>query len=405
MTVGTVLFDPLDPSIAEDPYPAYARLRRSSPVHYLPDHDVWAVSRYADVATVLRDPITFSSRAGMSPDFGGRKIIPDSGVGYRIGAPNVRVLIATDAPDHAIFRHAVAAAFTPSAVATLQPRVQRIAQQQVGQLLRAEEPDFFADVAEPVPALVLAELLGVPSEMHDEFRRWSAAITSDLTQSGSGAASLGRGLDMFRFFRRRMNASKSDGPPNLFDAIIRGQGGGITDQEVLAFCAFLLVAGIETTTSMLTNLLDALMRMPWLMELLRGRPELIPAAIEEGIRYDTSVQALWRGTTRDAELSGVTIPAGSRVLTMFGSANRDERKFEAPDEFNLERSPCDHLGFGAGPHFCLGTRFARTEMLAVLTELLAATRSIEPAGPAVRTGSIVLRGFTRMPIRVEAAHA
>jgi len=398
------LFDPVDPAIAEDPYPAYERLRREAPVLYLPAHEVWAVSRYADVAAIIRDPRTYSSKIGMSPDFGGRKVIPDSGVGYRIGAPNVRVLIATDAPDHQVFRHAVAGAFTPAVLATLRSRIVRIARKQIRVLLQRNESgqaDFFADVAEPVPTLVLADLLGVPDEMHDDFRQWSAVITSDLSQAGSGADGIGRGIEMFRFFSRSLRRPEPAEPPNLFDVIGRAGTAGITEAEMLAFCAFLLVAGIETTSNMLTNLLAALMRLPELGARLRRQPDLVPDAVEEGIRYDTSVQALWRGTTRDVELHGQTIPAGARVLVMFGSANRDERKFEEPDRFRLDRIPNDHLSFGGGPHYCLGARMARMEMAAVLSELLAATRVVEPAGEPVRTGSVVLRGFSKMPVRLQ----
>ncbi len=397
------LFDPLDPATAEDPYPAYARLRAEAPVLYLPAQDVWAISRYADVAAVVRDAATYSSKIGMSPDFGGRKVIPDAGVGYRIGAPDVRVVIATDPPEHQVFRRAVAGAFTPAAIAALQPRIARIVKERVRLLLERNESaaaDVFADLAEPVPALVLAEMLGVPAEMHDEFRQWSAVITSDLSQTGSGADGIGRGIDMFRFFGRRLRRAAPGDPPDLFDAIARGREAGITNQEVLAFCAFLLVAGIETTTSLVTNMVAAIMRFPEVAERLRRHPQLIPAAVEEGIRYDTSVQALWRGTTREVRLHGRTVPAGARVLVLFGSANRDGAVFRDPDRFVPDRSPNDHLGFGGGVHYCLGTRLARVEVAAVIGELLAATRSIEPAGPAQRTGSLVLRGFTRQPVRV-----
>ncbi|MFI5485953.1 cytochrome P450 [Micromonospora echinaurantiaca] len=398
---AAALFDPTDPAIADDPYPSYARLRRKAPVLHLPAADVWAVSRHADVAAVLRDPATFSSKVGMSPDFGGRKVIPDAGVRYRIGAPDVRVLIATDPPEHQVFRRAVARAFSPSAVAALAPGVTRIARDRVRRLLAYDGPvDFFAEVAEPVPALVLAEMLGVPAEMQHEFRQWSAVITADLSQAGSGADGIGRGMDMFRFFGRRLRHGTPHDPPDLFDAIAAGRRAGITDQEVLAFCAFLLVAGIETTTSLATNLLHTLIGQPELADRLRRHPELVPAAVEEGIRYDTSVQALWRGTTREVTLRGQRIPAGARVLVLFGSANRDETVFTDPDTFRLDRHPNDHLSFGGGVHYCLGARLARLELTAVFTELLAATRAIEAAGPGRRTGSLVLRGFTHQPVRV-----
>jgi hypothetical protein len=398
-------FDPLDPALADDPYPCYARLRRESPVLHLPAHGVWVASRYAEVAAIVRDPVTYSSRLGMSPGAGPGGIVPRPGVGYRIGAPNVRVLIATDPPDHRVFRQAVAGAFSPAAIDALRPRVTALAREQVRTLLRnsrAGAADVFADLAEPVPARVLAELLGVPPQMQAEFRAWSAMITADLAQAGSGVAGIGRGIEMFRFFSRRVRRPGPAGrPAPLLDALAGAARHGVTEQEVLAFCAFLLVAGIETTTHLLTNLIDVLLRAPELADRLRREPALVPVAVEEAIRYDTSVQALWRGTTRAVELAGQRLPAGARVLVLFGSANRDEREFPDPDRFRLDRAAGGHLGFGGGPHYCLGARLARLELAAVLRELLAATRSIRPAGPAVRTGSIVLRGFTRQPVAVE----
>lgn len=405
MSVSTVRYDPADPAVLADPYPAYARLRAEAPVEHLPEHDIWLVSRYDDVARVIRDPATFSSRLGMSPPPVRAGDGTPVGVGYRIGAPNVRVLIATDPPEHRIFRHAVAACFTPAAIDALQPRLEGVVTAQVDRLLEAgagRPVDFFAEVAEPVPALVLATMLGVPETMHDEFRAWSAVITSDLASHAGDRAPVGRGIDMFRYFGRKLRDGTAGGGDGLFDAIARGRTHGITDAEALAFNAFLLVAGIETTTSLLTNLLDLLMRRPELADRLRAEPQLIPAAVEEAVRYDTSVQALWRATTGEVELAGRLLPAGARVLVLFGSANRDERRFDRAGEFLIEREAKGHLGFGAGPHFCLGARLARAEMIAVLGQLLGRTRSIRPAPGAVRTGSAVLRGFVRQPIRVEA---
>lgn len=393
-------FDPSDPAFLADPYPVYAKLRRESPVGYLPEAGVWVVTRYDDVCAVMRDPAVFSSKAGMAPHEGVSGILPGTGIGYRIGAPGVRVLIATDPPEHHAFRRAVAGAFSPAAVDRLAPAVERIVRAHLDPLLERDGPaDFFAELAEPVPALVLAELLGVPPELRDEFGHWSATITSDLAQSRAPARSVGRGIDMFRFFSRRLQSCGQSASP-LLGALAGAAKHGITTQEALAFCAFLLVAGLETTSHLLTNVLDILIRHPQVAERMRADPALIPVVVDEALRYDTSVQALWRGTTREVVLRGQRLAAGSRLLVVFGSANRDERRFPDPDSFRLDRQPNEHLGFGAGPHRCLGARLAQLEMTTVLRQLLAATRGFEPAGPAVRTSSFVLRGFTRQPIRL-----
>lgn len=393
-------FDPRDPAVVDDPYPAYARLRSEAPVALLPGYGIWVVSRYADVTRVLREPRTFSSRVGMSRDFLGA---PGTGIDYRVGARDVRVLIATDPPEHQVFRQAVAGTFAPAAIGAVRDRVVALARGRVAELVHRNESgraDFFADVAEPLPVLILADLLGVPAEMHDDFRAWSTTITADLEQ-GHRPAALGRGIEMFRYFSGQLRRRSPGARGTLLDSIASARGAGVTEHELLAFCAFLLVAGIETTTNLLTNLLAALLRFPEQQRRLREHPELVGSAIEEGLRYDTPVQALWRGSTRPVELAGQRIPAGARILVSFGSANRDERKFAEPDRFLIDRPRNDHLGFGAGPHYCLGARLARLEVSAALTELLAATRWIEAAGPVRRTPSLILRGLVRQPVRLE----
>jgi cytochrome P450 len=399
-----VSFDPGDPALIADPHPFYARLREADPVHRLAGHDLWMVTRYEDAARILREPAVFSSRIGMSPDFAA----PGSagtGIDYRFGGPGVRVLVATDPPEHQVFRHAVAGAFTPSAVRALSDRVRQLAAACVRDLIEHSQDgtaDFYTHVAEPLPVLALADLFGIPENMRGEFRSWATTMTSDLDRDEPGTRAIGRGMDMFRFFARQLKSPPAGGRPTLFDSVITAREAGVSDRELLAFCAFLLVAGVETTTNLLTNLLAALIRFPAALRQLRDDAGLVPAAVEEGLRYETPLQILWRGTTAPAELGGRSIPAGARIMVAFGSANRDGREFPEPDEFRLDRDPNPHLGFGSGPHYCLGARLARLEVTAVLRELLAVTTDIDIAGEPVRTSSIVLRGFTSLPVRARA---
>lgn len=399
-------FDPADPALLDDPYPTYARLRDETPVLYLPQHDLWAVSRYDDVLAVLRDHEAFSSRMGMSPDFARTPGAPAVGVEYRIGAPNVRVLIATDPPEHQVFRRAVAQAFSPGALRSTQERIGVLAHERIGELVRHSEngtADFFVDVAGPLPVIVLADLLGVPPEMEDEFRQWSTVICSDLNQSNADAAVVGKGMEMFRYFRRQLRGHRYSSRPSLFDSISSAHDSGVSEHELLAFCAFLMVAGIETTSNLMTNLLGALLRFPDAFAALRENPDLVGAAVEEALRYDASLQVLWRGTTREVEIGGQTVPEGARVLAMIASANRDERQFPDPDRFVLDRPSRGHLGLGTHIHYCLGARLARMEISAVLTELITATRHIEASGPWTRNQSLVLRGMSSQPVHVEPA--
>lgn len=396
------MFDPGDPALVANPYPAYARLRSAAPVLYLPELDVWVVSRYVHVTSMLRDPATFSSAIGMSPAFGtGTK--PATGVGYRFGGPDVRVLVSMDPPDHLVFRRAVAGVFTPSSVGAVRGRVAKLAEDCVLHLLQqaeSGEADFYADVAEPLPVLVLADLFGVPADMHGEFRAWASIMTSDLARGKEEPDQVGRGMAMFRYFATELRKARNDQQQTLLSAIAAAQGQGPTDRELLAFCAFLLVAGLETTTSLLTNLLAAMFEFPSVQAQLRAEPKLINDAVEEGLRYDTPIQVLWRGTTEPVDLGGKRIPAQARVMMLFGSANRDEQQFSQPDKFVLGRADNTHVGFGSGPHYCLGARLARLEVAAALRALLDATSWVEPAGDQVRMDSVVLRGLTGQPIRV-----
>jgi hypothetical protein len=397
------LFDPQDPGLVANPYPAYARLRAEAPILRLEGDDMWIVTRYADVMHVLRTPDIYSSMLGMAPDVS-KCPVAETGINYRIGAPGVRILVATDPPDHTILRRAVSAAFSPGALRLLMPKIDAISRDLVGNLLERNESndaDFFRDVAEPMPVQVLAQLFGVPSEMGDEFREWSRIVTSDLASGGNNQG-IGRGLEMFRYFRQELQNRRRTEATDLL-GVLATASPALSEHEILSFCALLLVAGIETTTNLLANLLCALLGAPDQQSLLRRQPGLLDSAIEEGLRYDSPVQALWRATTCATDLGGVELPPSARLLVVFASANRDERQFERPDVFRVDRTPNDHLGFGAGSHYCLGARLARAEVRFVMNALLEATQIIFEREAPERTQSLILRGFVRQPVTVRAS--
>jgi cytochrome P450 len=400
----TVVFDPADEQLIEDPYPAYAALRSAEPVAYLADQGIWLVARHADVRQVLRDPVVFSSSAGMAPStcsatFG-------TGMSYRIGAPRVRVLITTDPPEHLVFRRAVAGAFSAGAVAAMEEPVTAIARDLVRDLLvrAAVGPvDLVGELAALLPVRVLASMFGLSADSHSVLRHWAGAMTSDLDQALPDAGPRGRGIEMFRYFHEQLSRAQPAGR-DLMRALADARNAGISHREALAFCAFLLVAGIETTSGLLANMLAILASDAGLQDRLRREPGLVGLAVEEAIRFDTPVQALWRGVTRDTVLGDRPVPAGARLLVLFGSANRDESVFSRPDEFVPDRRPNDHLGFGDGPHFCLGARLARLEVATAVRELLASTTAIQPAVAPSRSRSLILRAVTGLPVRVNGRH-
>lgn len=393
-------FDPDHPSTVSDPYPGYRWLREQAPVRYIADHNLWVVARHADVVDVLSNPHRFSSELGMGAV---HSLHAPQSVDYRIGAPGVRVLIATDPPEHTRLRRAVNAPFRRSAILKLIPRIEAIAAELVANLLaNAErgEADIYRDLAAPLPELVLAELLGVPARMRDDFRSWASVITDDLDTNGAANTRLGRGYDMFRYFYSEIRRRKKEPSDDLFSVIAATDEAGLSDHEVMAFCAFLLVAGVETTTNLFTNIIDMLVCQPAVRQRLWDAPELADAVVEESLRFDTSVQGLWRATVAEDELGGVALPAGARLLVLFGSANRDEQVFPDPDTFDAERSPNPHLAFGYGHHRCLGAMLAKEELVAALAALVTATGGIAARGQFTRRNSLVLRGFTAQPVTV-----
>jgi cytochrome P450 len=402
------MFDPQDSAVIADPYPHYARLRREAPLLWLPSYDMWVVSRYSDVVAILRDNETFSSRLGVSADFG-RPGQGQTGVHFRVGAPGIRVLIALDPPDHTVFRRAVSGAFSSRGIARLVQRVNALAQERVQCLLdraNAGDADFYRDVAEPLPVLVLAELLGLPAELREDVRQWARVLTADLGNAEEGVSGLGRGLEMLRYFRKEVARRRGRPEESLLSVLADSRAHGITDHEIIAFCTFLVVAGVETTTNQLTNLMDVFVRQPDVQKRLRAHPGLIPSVVDEGLRYDPPVQAFWRSATRDAVVAGESVPVGARIFVLFASANRDEDHFPDADTFVVDRQPNDHVGFGHGAHYCLGARLARLEIETVLRELCHATAMIEGRGDSVRTRSVTLRGFTRQGVSVvSTSHA
>jgi cytochrome P450 len=369
-------------------------------VCYLPDHDLWLVARHSDIVEVLNNPQRFSSELGMGAV---HRLHAPRSVDYRIGAPGVRVLIATDPPEHTRLRRAVNAPFRRAAINALVPRIEELARELVATLLANAErgrADIYHDLAAPLPVLVLADLLGVAPEMRDEFREWSSVITDDLETTTPTSSALGRGYDMFRYFHSEIRRRKSEPTNDLFSVVAATDAAGLTDHEVMAFCAFLLVAGIETTTNLFTNLIATLVERPELQQRLWTDPSLADHVVEEALRFDTSVQGLWRATVADDELGGVALPAGARLLILFGSANRDEQVFPNADTFDPDRVPNPHLAFGSGHHRCLGATLAKVELVAALQALVNATGGFVPRGPFVRRNSLVLRGFSAQPVTV-----
>jgi cytochrome P450 len=358
----------------------YARMRRTAPVAEAPD-GAWDVFSYDGVRAALSDHATFSSARAM----GGGNVLGDS-------------LIATDPPRHRQLRALVDRAFTPRAVQALAPRIQHLATDLLDRFA-GPELDFVAAFAAPLPVLVIAEILGVPTEDRADFKRWSdAVVTGDMGGTRALAGYFGRLIAQ----RRAAGAAGTDLISVLMAAEEAGQR--LSESEVLGFCVLLLVAGNETTTNLLANTVQILSEEPAARAALAADPALWPGAIEESLRFRSPVQSMFRATTREAALGGQVIPAGRFVRAWIASANRDEAHFGEPERFDPRRSPNRHLAFGVGMHFCLGAPLARLEAQIALPALYRRfpDLAVIPGRPIRYFDSDVVHGPTSLPVRLSA---
>ncbi len=383
---GVEPLDLTDPAFLADPYPAYQRLRNEDPVHRVAP-GTWVLSRYEDVARALRDHDTFSSAP------------------MNMGAPGFKFLIGADPPDHTRLRRLVTRPFHPAAIAQLEPRIRAISDELVDELVVANErgeADLVEHLAYPLPVIVIAELLGIPIERRADFKRWSDAMIGGMAADFDRSAGAVAAMEMFAYFSEVI-AERQAAPGDDLVSLLVGGAEPLNNQELLLFCMLLLVAGNETTTNLISNGALALFDRPDAVERLRREPALLPAAIEEALRFDAPVQSLMRQVTTDVEIGGRHLPPGETVVVLYGAANRDERRYPEADEFVVDRyaafrGVADHVGFGAGIHYCLGAPLARLEARVAAEVLLARTRGMRPAGPGRRTSSLLVRGMTSLPV-------
>jgi len=398
-------YNPLSPESRANPYPGYALLRKEAPVHEMQPFGVFAVSRHEDVQHVLKTPEVFSS-AGMRAMMTGQTGM--MGSGQRSSAlTDSNSVISSDPPIHDRLRAVVNRGFTPRRIAELEPRVRAIAKDCLASLPASGEVDFVQALSMPLPVRVIAELLGVPSERLHDFKRWSDAIVTSATGvSGDGDPEIAlkareEFLDYFAGAIQERRRSPND---DLISTLIRAEEGEgtLSEGEVLAFTVLLLVAGNETTTNLLGNALLALTAHPEQLAKVTDNPEMIPGLVEEALRYDSPVQAVFRQTAADTELCGVPIPKEKMVMVLLGSANHDEEWLANAEQFDVTRELKGHIGFGFGLHFCLGASLARLEARVALEEFFGRCKNVERATSNVEwIDSLILRGPKSVRIRFE----
>jgi hypothetical protein len=372
----------------DDPYPVYAELREKQPLAWCEDSELWVLSRHDDVRRALLEPADYSSAQG---------IMPNGFVG------EVPMLLTIDPPRHDAVRKTVQRAFAPQRLRALEPQVRAIVRARIEALVERGSGELYSELAVPIPVGVIALLLGVEVEDQAQFVHDCDAIVTGL--DGTGEEALAAQRDLLRYFERVFPERRARPARDLVsDLLPEVDRGAISEGELLGLCFLILVAGTETTTNALSSALVLLERRQDLRAHLARQRRGIRRAVEELLRFETPVQGLSRTLTRDLELHGAKLRAGERVHLLFGSANRDERVFERPDEIDLARDPNPHLAFGFGIHFCLGAYLARLELRVALEEWLTRVPdySVDSAG-LVRVQSFTNRGYCRVPARLGAA--
>jgi cytochrome P450 len=375
------------------PYAHWERLRDDAPIYWCEDGRFWAVTRYDDVLAVLHDPGRFSSGAG------------PSGASEQAGLPRLP-LIQDDPPHHDRLRRILSKAFTPRIMAEREERVREIAgglMDDVRSRVRnGEEADLVRLFTSPFPVNVIAEILGIPPEKHDQLRMWNA------TTSVTGASEITPNQvphvmrEMYDTLAELIEERRADRRADLFSGLIdasESDESPLQPGELVGLCQLLWAAGNETTTSLLSNAALVLQESPELLETVRKEPGRIPAVIEELLRLHSPVNCLARRASEDVELHGQNIRKGDVLMVFFAAANRDPRHFDRADEFRLDRRPNDHLAFSHGIHFCLGSHLARLEArigLAALGDLLPDVAIRPDRGARIPTG--ILRGWLTLPI-------
>ncbi len=390
-------YNPLDPNVKANPYPYYAELRRDHPVYRIePLGGVYALSRYDDVVYALTHHELFSSE-GFS--------------NTQIRDQPTRMMIFSDPPDHTRLRNVVNRGFTPKMIADLEPRIRRLTGELLDSIAPRGETDLIADLAIPLPVTIIAELLGVDPAHKEDFKRWSDWIVLDfMGQIGDGLREqMQADMDGFQaYFERAVGERRARRNGDLISALIRAEEDQqtLTPDEVLAFIVLLLVAGNETTTNLIGNAVIALLEHPDQLEQVKADRTLVPNLVEEALRFDAPVQFLLRRATRDIELAGATIPEGAMVSMLFGSANRDDRKYPDAEQFDVTRDAQGHVAFGHGIHFCLGAPLARLEARIALDALLFRLPALaRKEQPVELVDSVFLRGPKRLPLTFTPAPA
>jgi len=363
----------------------YAWMRAVAPAYFDEKNQLWALSTYDGVLAAERDATTFSNAGGSRPDTG-----------------PLPWMIDMDGRDHAKRRKLVSRGFTPGRVRASEAHVRALCDGLLDRALDARDCDLVRAIAAPLPMIVIGDMLGIPATDRDQLLRWSDAMLGSLTGAPGALEAAADAFGAYDGYARALLAARRQDPRDDLVSVLvhaRVDGEHLADDEIVMEALLLLVGGDETTRHVISGGIEQLLAHPDALTMLRRRPEVSASAVEEMLRWVSPIKNMNRTTTRRVDLFGVSVPAGSKVLLLYESANFDGAQFADPDRFDVERSPNDHVAFGFGAHFCLGASLARLEVRSMLERMLARTSHIEALGPAVRSPIGTIESF---PVRLAA---
>ena len=395
----------MEPAVLANPYPLFHRLRSEDPVHWDPFLHCWVVTRYEDVQRVLH---TFTAARTPTPEQLERMGLEQLAPLARI---MVRQMLFLDPPDHTRLRKLASTAFTPRRVEGLRSHIRDIANRLVDKVIASGRMEVIADLAAPLPAIVTAELFGVPTEDHDMLKDWSADFAEMLGNFQHNPDRFARALaaaeGMSAYFKERIVEHRRQPRDGLVSALIEAEvdGSTLTLDELVANLIVTMVGGQETTTNLIGNGLLSLLRWPEQLAKLQADRALMASAVEELLRFEAPSQHTARLAPEDLEIGGKAIQKRQAVIAVMAAANRDPERFPDPDRLDLARTDNRHMSFGWGPHFCFGAPLARLEGQIVFETVLDRMRDLEldpGGGPLEWRTNLGLRGLTALPVRFTA---
>ncbi len=400
-------FDPFRAAVEHTTDAAYAQMRDEAPVFKLPGRNVYLITRYDDIVAAARDIETFSNEftsPGLALGAGSADIAQELEEIRATGYPSVSTMLTRDPPAHTRYRKLVGRAFTARRVASWKPDIERITAELMAQFIDAGRVELVSEFAVPLPVRVIANALGVPSERERDFKQWTddATLAIGANPSDADRLSAARGLSAFQNYfadelEMRRRAPRDDFLTDLIQAAITSDDDlddkrPLDTPEMLNIIHQLLVAGNETTTSLIATAVILLVDRPDVHAAIRDDESVARTVVEEALRLAAPAQGMFRIVRRDVTVAGVLIPAGATAILVYASANRDQTRFECPDEFRLDRDGRQHLSFGYGIHYCVGANLSRVEAEIGLIQLCRQMDTLRPAAEPTYKPSFVLSG-------------